>query len=80
VVIKPQRPSPTKEELAVWVSSGLRRVLSAKNIIKDFESTGICLFPCLFDARALNSKMGPPEVYERRRGQASNADKEDNPR
>jgi len=52
---------PIKEDLAQWVSNGLRRALSKENIKKGFEVTSI--YP--LNENAMNSKMGPSEVYDR---------------
>jgi len=63
-----------KEDLVQWVSHGLRKALSKENIRRGFEVIGI--FPLNVDA--MKSKMGPSEVYGRRRGK-EHANTEDNP-
>lgn len=53
--------TPIKEDLAEWVSYGLRRALTSQNIMKGFATIGI--YP--FDPTAMNNKMGPSEGYQR---------------
>lgn len=65
---------PIKDDLAQWVSFALKRALSKENITKGFQVTGIFLL----NATAMNSKMGPSEVYQRRQ-KSSQAETEDNP-
>jgi len=64
---------PIKENLAQWVSWGLRRALSTQNITKGFLSIGI--YP--IDATTINLKMTPSEVYDRSQIRAADVDSED---
>jgi len=65
---------PVKEDLTQWVSCGLRRALSIENIVNGFSTTGF--YP--INARAMDSKMGLSEAYDRTAADENHDNNEDN--
>jgi len=65
--------SPSKEDLAYWVSIALKRALTKENICKGFKSTGI--YP--LDIHAMDAKVSPNATFHREKDDGCNSTPED---